>query len=483
MDGETFRQGVDPKLLDTCNLSDTFSSRDLDFFVMLSSIFGVLGIRSQANYAAGNAFQDAFAQAQIQSRTRYTSLNLGMVSGFAIITTFFQESLNRLYREGGLLLSLDQVLALLAYSMGLSDGNHHSKQLVLGFDRDSLAHNCGFTLCQPLFSHVAKSGARTSQQTTTAEEETIGSVILMIGDPNEVHRSVLRALVKQISTIMVMDEEKVDLNAQTADLGLDFLIAVELKNWICRTFQAAFQISKILDMSSIRDFATIIVKRSRLVSDHLRTNDQKHKANMEDPAKPQTAASLSLELPVMSLPDLADTIALYQESVSALLTDRKAQQLDESVQQFLALDGLDQRLQRRLQAPEANTKLDGWLSDLYNAHVYFKNRASVNPFQHFYGSHIASLVQHSQAERATIIAIAAMEFKTLIDTNRVATDMLNDEPLCMDSLDWIFNASRKPYIGVDEMQRFPRHDYVVVMRHGHYFKVDLKNRQVAQLQL
>lgn len=76
-----------------------------------------------------------------------------------------------------------------------------------------------------------------------------------------------------------------------------------------------------------------------------------------------------------------------------------------------------------------------------------------------------------------------MEFKTLIDTNRVATDMLNDEPLCMDSLDWIFNASRKPYIGVDEMQRFPRHDYVVVMRHGHYFKVDLKNRQVAQLQL
>ncbi|KAL8722143.1 MAG: hypothetical protein Q9181_007554 [Wetmoreana brouardii] len=181
-------------------------------------------------------------------------------------------------------------------------------------------------------------------------------------------------------------------------------------------------------MSSIRDLATIVAKRSRLVSEQSGNENQEHKLNVEDSAETRNANLQNVALRAMPLPDLANTLALHQD----------------------------------------------WLSNLYNAHVYLKNRAPVNPFQLFYGSHTASLVQHSHTQRAAIIATAAIEFRTLIDANQVKVDMLNERPLCMDPLDWMFNASRAPHVGVDEMRQFPGHDYMVVMRRGHYFKVDLK---------
>ena len=52
-----------PKIEGTKNLHDYFISRSisLDFFIMLSSVAGLVGSPSQSNYAAGNTFQDAFA--------------------------------------------------------------------------------------------------------------------------------------------------------------------------------------------------------------------------------------------------------------------------------------------------------------------------------------------------------------------------------------------------------------------------------------
>lgn len=52
---------------------------ELDFFVMLSSLNGVVGTRGRANYAAGNTYQDALAHYRTDSQTAYISLGLGMI--------------------------------------------------------------------------------------------------------------------------------------------------------------------------------------------------------------------------------------------------------------------------------------------------------------------------------------------------------------------------------------------------------------------
>lgn len=470
----------------TCNLDDIFRSSDLEFFVMLSSISGVLGFRSQSNYAAGNTFQDAFAQARLQSKTRYVSLNLGMVVGSQIIDSSSLERINWLHREGGLMLTIQQVLALIEYSVSATAQENDQGQLIMGFDRDSLAQAQEMKLRQPMFRHIAKLTTKTTQQLSSTKEETCANSILASQNLSEVHGIVVSAIVKQTATIMAMDEEKVELDAPTANLGLDSLISVELKNWIRRTLDATVQTSEILDMSSIRNLATIVMNRSRLVPEHLRTDDKEHQNTaadsvvlgsgiMQHNSHGQSAEASGQILPATPLPKLADTLALYQESISALLSEDEAKQVKEEVDQFVVPGGPGQYLQGRLEAREADAQLDSWLFDLYNAHVYLRHRASINPYQHFWGTHASSSVQHSQAERAAIITVAAMEFKAQIDTHQVAADTRNGEPLCMYSLDWIFNVNRRPHLDVDEIKRCPGHDFILVMRHGHYFKVNLKS--------
>jgi hypothetical protein len=64
--------------------------RDMDFFILLSSVAGLVGNRGQANYAAGNTFQDALASHRV---------SLGRAIPFRMhwpATAFLSGSLQRL---------------------------------------------------------------------------------------------------------------------------------------------------------------------------------------------------------------------------------------------------------------------------------------------------------------------------------------------------------------------------------------------------
>ncbi len=52
---------------------------NLDFFTMLSSISGVMGQKGQANYAAGNVFQDAFVVYRQSLNLNAITINLGAI--------------------------------------------------------------------------------------------------------------------------------------------------------------------------------------------------------------------------------------------------------------------------------------------------------------------------------------------------------------------------------------------------------------------
>lgn len=81
MTAEEFKTALEPKVNGTLNLSNALSIIDLDFFLMVSSVVAILGNKAQANYAAGNTFQDAFAKSKAGSKTHYFSLNLGLMDG------------------------------------------------------------------------------------------------------------------------------------------------------------------------------------------------------------------------------------------------------------------------------------------------------------------------------------------------------------------------------------------------------------------
>ena len=58
---------------------------NLDFFILLSSLAGVIGSVSQANYAAGNTYQDALVNYRHAKGLPAQSIDLGLMKGIGYV--------------------------------------------------------------------------------------------------------------------------------------------------------------------------------------------------------------------------------------------------------------------------------------------------------------------------------------------------------------------------------------------------------------
>lgn len=105
---------LNTKVRGTWNLHDLLPL-GMDFFIMLASINGIGGGRAQANYAAGNNFQDALAHHRIARGEKAVSIDLGLMTTDGIVAES-PELLASMRRVGHLMdLQAADLLAFLDY--------------------------------------------------------------------------------------------------------------------------------------------------------------------------------------------------------------------------------------------------------------------------------------------------------------------------------------------------------------------------------
>ena len=481
MSYDDFSTAMQPKVSGTAYLNEVFESSSLQFFIMLSSIASIAGPRSQANYAAGNAFQDELARSRADSRAHYLSLNLGMIDESDVIASN-PELRRSAIRAGCIPLQLSELFALLEYAMSSQARQEKLSQVAIGFDRQSLLESQRSGLLEiPLFNHLVANTDKNDDASTAQGSKAVDKAIVAAEDLDEVHDIVATAIAKQISTLLAVDVENINLDSPIENLGLDSLIAIELKAWITRTLQAAMQTSEILDTPNIRSLAMTVTKRSSLVSLNQKQTvsdvGQVNAAVNDRTVTTQNQVSQSTGLPLLPLADLKSTLEFYLYSISPFCSKEEYQKTSNAVQDFLKPGGLGLQLQSRLQARVNDEQIENWLYDLYNQHVYLKQRAPIVPCGNFFGCHTATEIQHSQADRAAIISKAAFEFKQSFEKGEVSPDLLNEQPLCMNTLQWLFHSIREPHQGVDQMRKFPSNDYLIAMRRGHFFRIQLRQAE------
>lgn len=76
-------------------------------------------------------------------------------------------------------------------------------------------------------------------------------------------------ITKEAAALMALEQKEISLEIPIAELGLDSLIAFELKNWISGSLEAAMQTSEILDMPSITLLANKVLEWSALCAHHV----------------------------------------------------------------------------------------------------------------------------------------------------------------------------------------------------------------------
>ena len=128
-------------------------------------------------------------------------------------------------------------------------------------------------------------------------------------------------------------------------LGLDALIAIDLKNWISREFHADIPSSEIQDHPSIIALANTIDSATKDLNRPNRpvtADDQKEAQFHGD--------SPYAVLPRLPLPDLDHTMQLYLKSRQHYLSSKELSELRIAIEEFLIDGGIGRKLQDRLKA-------------------------------------------------------------------------------------------------------------------------------------
>ena len=482
-----FQVPLQTKMSGTHHLSEAFKDSSLDFFIMLSSLSGVVGSRGQANYAAGNTFQDALAQYYTASKTHYIALNLGMIEGTnAYRDSMGQARVKNLSRQGWVPVKIAEVLALVDYAMSPQVRSHSCRQAAIGIDGKSIheADNATPAMKSAMFTHVRGSYDSKRLSERSSATATIKESIIAAGSVIQVEQIIKSAIRQRLSKLTMLDPDSIDLEAPLLDYGLDSLTAAELKNWIHRDMESSLQASELLDEPSISSLSMKVASRSKLMSNSpngspkLKVVKKAERPQVAKPDPPQKPLAIdeslrtSFGLPRLPLPNLKDTIDLYLKSASPFLSDKELERTSLAVRAFQ--EELGQKLQKRLLERYQDPRIDDWQHDLQVNAVYLKRRDPIHPYGTFYSSHHLTDPPHGQAERAAVISAAAYEFKQRLDSNNIEQDFLNGEPTCMQSLKWLFNTTRHPGIDIDKVCKYPGNNYLVALRRGHIFKIMLE---------
>ncbi|KAL0931325.1 polyketide synthase [Colletotrichum truncatum] len=279
MEHTQWTQPLRPKVAGSRNLHEYFGAdRPLDFFVLCSSVSGVVGNPGQAAYAAGNTYQDALAAYRRKRGLKAVAVDLGVMRDVGVLAEGNTESgvLGQWEEAVGIPEPVFHALIKSAVHGQTQEQDSEEAvppQVVTGLGTADVwaAHRLPppFYLADPRFGPMAMTTtAGSSSEGGNAENTTAASLALQLAGVSSMQQAaeiVTEALVKRTAEILQMPASEVDPAQPLYRYGVDSLTAIEVRNWIARELKANMALLEIVSAVPIREFAAKIAEKSQLV--------------------------------------------------------------------------------------------------------------------------------------------------------------------------------------------------------------------------
>ncbi|KAJ5356473.1 Acyl transferase/acyl hydrolase/lysophospholipase [Penicillium concentricum] len=246
------------------NLHNALISSPLDFFIALSSVAGIIGNRGQAAYSAANAFLDGFIEYRKSLGLPGTSIDLAAVSDIGYLAdTDAQRRQEVMKNIGGQTIDESEVLALIAAALTGDLDQSCSGQCITGLRLDSLENN--FWVQDAKFSvlYEAAKGTLGSSSQRDGPSVPLQVTLSAASSKEEALKVCYEALAAKLAQVLVLSVEDMDPSITVASLGLDSLVAIEIRNWIAREANANVQVLELLSSGSLMALAEIILNKSQ----------------------------------------------------------------------------------------------------------------------------------------------------------------------------------------------------------------------------
>ncbi|PVH96120.1 hybrid PKS-NRPS PsoA [Periconia macrospinosa] len=255
--------GFKPKVVGSTNLDQLFHSTQLEFFILFGSVATVVGKPGQCNYNAANVFQSALALRRRKRGLAASIIHFGMLLGLGFVHGKADPKVEEKLLQDDL--------------PGISETDFHANfaQAVLcGLPGASTSHEVISGLgneiettwrAMPRFSHCRinadEQGSEGLLQNSTGPSRSIHSRLENAKDDKEALLLLKVAFSERVAVALGRPGADIDENTALISLGLDSLIAVEIRSWLLKVLEVDVPVLKLLGGSSLLSLCHDVLKK------------------------------------------------------------------------------------------------------------------------------------------------------------------------------------------------------------------------------
>ncbi|RAK87226.1 polyketide synthase [Aspergillus costaricaensis CBS 115574] len=262
---QSWKETTAPKVQGSWYLHELLP-RGMDFFVLMSSVSGIMGVVSDSGYAAGNTFEDGLARYRVGIGEKAVSLDLGLFLTAGYLKEnpesrelFLSKTVLNEIQESHLHALLDTYCDPTQGPIPMQES-----QVVVGItpSRQKLKTNKAEWLDRPLFRHLSLTDGSTESRGNSEDSSNLAALFAGASSTEEAKAIAMRATREKLSIMMSTPVDEIDTDKPIHQYGVDSLAGVELRNWFARELRADLAMFDILGGASLASVVTLAVGKS-----------------------------------------------------------------------------------------------------------------------------------------------------------------------------------------------------------------------------
>ncbi|ATY66088.1 polyketide synthase, putative [Cordyceps militaris] len=278
MDVDILNNTLGPKVDGTEILDSIFSEEALDFFILLGSTATIANNIGQSNYHCANLYMDSLV-AQRRSRGLAASIiHIGYICDTGYVARLGDDAKVHSNRDVMRATTLSETDVHHAFAEAVRGGSPGSPigsyNIIMGIDPPTKSLDSSrrkaLWLSDPRLGHMVPYSASADQAVTSEQavssSGSIAQQVIEASTDDEAGLFIQQAFASKLETVLLLAPGSIGEDGAgrpVTDLGIDSLVAVEVRTWFLKQLRVDMPVMKILGGSTIGQLSTLAAKLAR----------------------------------------------------------------------------------------------------------------------------------------------------------------------------------------------------------------------------
>ncbi|OAA40384.1 nonribosomal peptide synthase [Beauveria brongniartii RCEF 3172] len=299
MDVHHMNDILGPKMKGTEHLDSIFAQESLDFFVLLSSSAVILNNTGQSNYHCANLYMDSLVTHRRSRGLAASIIHVGHVCDTGYVARLVDDSKVQISLGTTRVMSVSETDVHHAFAEAVRGGQPDSRSgfhnIIMGIEPPTKPLD--FTKRQPVWisdprlGHMMPYSTLDSQMIASgqaaASADSLAQQVSEATADEEAAAAVLKSFATKLEGILLLPLGSIGEDSAgrpVTDLGIDSLVAVEIRTWFLKQLRVDVPVMKILGGSTVGQLSALAAKLAR--------QDAKKRAQLQEASGNQHVALL-----------------------------------------------------------------------------------------------------------------------------------------------------------------------------------------------